>query len=54
MKGIDLFCGCGGFSYGFERAEHQVLFGIDNWDRCQETFEYNHPNTKFILSIIPL
>ena len=52
MKGLDLFCGCGGFSYGFERAEHQVLFGIDNWDRCQETFEYNHPNTKFILSDI--
>ena len=27
---IDLFCGIGGFSKGFEMAGFDVLFGIDN------------------------
>ena len=45
-----MFCGCGGFSYGFEQAGHHVKYAIDNWKGCQETFEYNHSNSEFILS----
>lgn len=52
MEGLDLFCGCGGFSYGFECAGIKVKYAIDNWKGCKETFEYNHPNTEFILSDI--
>lgn len=50
MKVLDLFCGCGGFSYGFEKAGHQIKYAIDNWKGCQETFEFNHSDTEFILS----
>lgn len=47
---IDLFCGIGGFSKGFEMAGFDVLFGIDNWDIAIETFQANHKNTKGILA----
>ncbi len=45
---IDLFCGAGGLSYGFERAGFNVLLGIDNDAKALETFERNHTGTKSI------
>ncbi|MBR2215143.1 MAG: DNA cytosine methyltransferase [Selenomonadaceae bacterium] len=45
---IDLFCGCGGLSYGFEQAGFNVLLGIDNDAKALETFELNHNNAKSI------
>ena len=29
---LDLFCGCGGLSLGFEDAGYNVLLGIDIWE----------------------
>lgn len=29
---LDLFCGCGGLSLGFEEAGYNVLLGIDIWE----------------------
>lgn len=43
---IDLFCGCGGFSWGFERAGFNVLLGIDVWDDALTTFKRNHKNSE--------
>ncbi len=45
---IDLFCGIGGFSKGFEMAGFKVVLGIDNWEVALNTFEANHDNTKVI------
>lgn len=45
---IDLFCGCGGLSYGFEKAGYQVLLGIDNDEKALETFEMNHNHPRSI------
>lgn len=45
---IDLFCGAGGLSYGFERAGFNVLLGIDNDAKALETFERNHTGAKSI------
>lgn len=39
---IDLFCGCGGLSYGFEKAGYNILLGVDNNKAALETFEKNH------------
>lgn len=43
---IDLFCGCGGLSLGFEQAGYNVLLGIDNWEDALITFRYNHPGSE--------
>lgn len=39
---LDLFCGCGGFSLGFERAGYDVRLGIDVWNDALVTYQHNH------------
>ena len=48
MNVIDLFCGCGGFSYGFTQAGFNVLLGVDMWSDAIVTYLKNHPHTKAI------
>lgn len=45
---IDLFCGCGGLSYGFEKAGFNILLGIDNDKIALNVFEHNHNGSKSI------
>lgn len=40
-KLLDLFCGCGGLSYGFQQAGFDVLLGIDNDETALKTFKKN-------------
>lgn len=42
MNVLDLCCGAGGFSNGFEQAGFNVVFGIDIWDVAIKTFNNNH------------
>ena len=46
MKVLDLFSGCGGFSYGFQEAGYEVILGIDNANLALETFKYNHKKSQ--------
>lgn len=46
---IDLFSGCGGFSYGFQQAGFHVILGVDNTEIALKTFEKNHDNSKALL-----
>ena len=39
---IDLFCGCGGLSYGFENAGFNILVGIDNDQIALNVFKKHH------------
>jgi len=50
LKIVDLFSGCGGFSYGFESAGYHVVLGVDNDKIALETFKANHINTKTLLA----
>jgi DNA (cytosine-5)-methyltransferase 1 len=52
MTFVDLFCGCGGLSYGFERAGHECLLGVDSDARALESFAHNHPHSKTFLGDI--
>lgn len=45
IKVIDLFCGCGGLSYGFIEAGYDVVLGIDHWKDAIQTFKINHKNS---------
>jgi DNA (cytosine-5)-methyltransferase 1 len=40
---LDLFCGCGGFSLGMQRAGFKVLAAIDFNDEAVQTFKANFP-----------
>lgn len=52
MNVVDLFCGCGGMSLGFEKAGFNVLAGIDNWDQAIRVYgdNFNHPVHKLDLN----
>lgn len=45
---IDLFCGCGGFSYGFQEAGFMMALGIDMWKDATITYKHNFPNAEVI------
>lgn len=48
FKAIDLFCGCGGFSYGFQEAGFEMLLGIDVWKDAVVTYQHNFPGAVVI------
>ncbi len=50
FKVVDLFSGCGGFSFGFESAGFHVVLGVDNDKAALETFKANHKNSKILLA----
>jgi DNA (cytosine-5)-methyltransferase 1 len=45
---IDLFCGVGGMSLGFEQAGFDVVAGFDSEQRHVDTFQKNFPNSKAV------
>ena len=47
VSAVDLFCGIGGVSYGFQQAGIDVKAGIDFDNTCKYAFEENC-NSKFI------
>ena len=45
MKTVDLFCGCGGMSLGFQNAGYDIKGAYDNWQPAISIYEKNftHP-----------
>lgn len=52
MRTVDLFCGCGGMSLGFQNAGHIVVAAFDNWSQAVECHKRNfkHPVVELDLS----
>lgn len=52
MRVVDLFCGCGGLTLGFEKAGYDVVAGFDFWDDAIAVYKKNfkHPVIKQDLS----
>lgn len=45
IKCVDLFCGCGGMSLGFQKSGFNIVAAIDNWKAATRVYEMNfaHP-----------
>lgn len=41
MKVVDLFCGCGGLSLGFQKAGFDIVGAFDNWDKAINVYNEN-------------
>lgn len=52
MNIVDLFCGCGGLSLGFETAGFNVVAGYDNWEAAINVYKENfdHPINRIDLA----
>jgi DNA (cytosine-5)-methyltransferase 1 len=49
FKVVDLFCGVGGFSYGFLMTKKfEVVLGVDIWETALNTFKVNHEGTNLL------
>jgi DNA (cytosine-5)-methyltransferase 1 len=48
MNVIDLFCGCGGLSYGFKQAGFNIIAGMDFNPEAIKTFNYNFQDAQGI------
>lgn len=48
MNVIDIFCGCGGLSYGFLKEGFQIVRGFDHWDSAVRVYNdnFSHPAEK--------
>lgn len=51
-RALDLFCGAGGLSEGFEKAGFEIIAAIDHDKDAVFTYRFNHPKTKVILNDI--
>src|SRR5699024_2336399 len=50
---VDLCCGAGGLSVGFEMTnKFKSVLGVDIFTSALETYKYNHPNASVILGDI--
>jgi len=45
ITAVDLFCGCGGLSLGFQKAGIEILVAMDNWNIALDIYQQNfdHP-----------
>lgn len=51
MRAVDLFCGCGGLSLGFEKAGFEIVASYDNWTPAVATYSYNFKHPIFQMNI---
>ena len=46
---VDLFCGCGGLSLGFQKAGFKIKAGVDSDSEAIDTFKENFPEADAVL-----
>lgn len=51
MKAVDLFCGCGGLSLGFEKAGFELVAAFDKWETALDVYRENFSHRADILDL---
>jgi len=51
MRTLDLFCGCGGLSLGFQNAGFQIHSAFDAWDKAIEIYNKNFNHNAELLDL---
>lgn len=51
MRVVDLFCGCGGLSLGFEKAGFNIVAAFDNWDTALHVYNANFTHSAKSLDL---
>lgn len=51
MRVVDLFCGCGGLSLGFQKAGYDVAAAFDNWSAALCVYRRNVGNHASLLDL---
>lgn len=51
MSVVDLFCGCGGLSKGFEYAGFNIVAAYDGWDKAVKCYNDNFMHQAFQLDL---
>lgn len=51
MKTVDLFCGCGGMSLGFQNASFEIVGSYDNWKPAVEIYKRNFSHPIFEMDL---
>lgn len=52
MRIVDLFCGCGGLSLGFQNAGNTIVAGYDNWDAAMNVYKLNFQHPVFKVDLM--
>ena len=47
MRAVDLFCGCGGMSLGFQNAGVEIAAAFDNWDPALNIYNANFTHQAY-------
>lgn len=48
MQVVDLFCGCGGMSLGFQQAGFEIIAACDNWSPAVEVYQKNFAHSVYL------
>lgn len=52
LRGIDLFCGGGGSSWGARKAGIHIVSAVDAWPVAAQTYKANFPHAKVINEVL--
>jgi DNA (cytosine-5)-methyltransferase 1 len=52
LRGIDLFCGGGGSSWGARKAGVEIVCAVDSWPVAAGTYRANFPETRVINAVL--
>jgi DNA (cytosine-5)-methyltransferase 1 len=54
LRVIDLFCGCGGLSLGFQNAGFEIVAACDNWPPALAVYQHNFTHPALLQDITTL